>query len=84
MQAESACMTMLIKRGARNITQGQKDGDLPRQADPEIAAAFVLGGLRQCMSMALKNAANPDVDQLAQAIWVLIAQSLGLREGSKS
>ncbi|VXC87879.1 TetR family transcriptional regulator [Oceanicaulis sp. 350] len=84
MQAESVCMAMLIERGARNISQGQMDGDLPRQADPEIAAAFVLGGLRQCMSMALKKAANPDVDQLAHAIWILIAQSLGLREGSKS
>ena len=84
MQAESACMAMLIERGARNIAQGQMDGDLPRQADPHIAAAFVLGGLRQCMSQALFKAANPDVDQLAHAIWVLIAQSVGLREGSKS
>lgn len=84
MQAESVCMAMLIERGARNILQGQIDGDLPRQADPEIAAAFVLGGLRQCMSLALTSAANPDVDQLAHAIWILIAQSLGLREGSKS
>ena len=84
MQAESACMAMLIERGACNIAQGQMDGDLPRQADPHIAAAFVLGGLRQCTSMALNNPANPDVDQLAHAIWVLIAQSLGLREGSKS
>ena len=36
------------------------------------------------MSLALFKAANPDVDQLAHAIWVLIAQSVGLREGSKS
>ena len=84
VHAESRCMADLMARGARNIAQGQADGDLPRQADPHIAAAFVLGGLRQAMSLALLETSSPDPDQLARAIWILIAQSLGLREGSKS
>lgn len=82
VHAESHCMATLIARGARNIAQGQADGDLPRQADPHIAAAFVLGGLRQALSLALLDDPAPDAEQLGQAIWVLIAQSLGLRIGS--
>ncbi|WP_440958390.1 TetR/AcrR family transcriptional regulator [Oceanicaulis sp. LC35] len=84
VHAESHCMADLVARGARNIAQGQADGDLPRQADPNIAAAFVLGGLRQSVTLALLEDPAPDAEQLARAIWILIAQSLGLREGSKS
>ena len=84
VNAEAACMAGLIERGARNIANGQADGDLPRQTDPRIAAAFVLGGMRQAVSTALLTDAAPDPDPLARAVWRLIAQSLGLREGSKS
>ncbi len=84
VHAESRCMADLISRGARNIAQGQADGDLPRQADPRIAAAFVLGGLRQAMTLALLDHPEPDPDRMAHSIWILIAQSLGLREGSRS
>ena len=52
--------------------------------NPQIAAAFVLGGLRQAMTLALLDDPNPDAEQLACNVWILIAQSLGLRVGSKS
>ena len=84
VHAESRCMADLTARGARNIAQGQTEGDLPRQADPHIAAAFVLGGLRQAVTLALLDDPSPDPDPLARSIWILIAQSLGLREGSRS
>ena len=84
VHAEAQCMAELMARGARSIAQGQADGDLPRQADPHIAAAFGLGGLRQAITLALLEDTTPDTDQLAHAIWILIAQSLGLREGSRS
>lgn len=84
VHAEGRCMADLMARGAVNIAQGQADGDLPRQADPNIAAAFVLGGMRQAVALALLDDPTPDPDQLAHGIWILIAQSLGLRVGSKS
>ena len=84
VHAEGRCMAELMSRGARSIAQGQADGDLPRQTDPRIAAAFGLGGLRQALTMALLEDPEPDADQLTRSIWMLIAQSLGLRVGSKS
>lgn len=82
--AESACMAELIERGARNIAEGQADGDLPRQSDPRLAAAFVLGGMRQAVAAALAVEARPEPVALARSIWILIASSLGLRVGSKT
>lgn len=84
VNAERACMADLIDAGARNIARGQADGDLPRQVDPVLAAAFVLGGMRQAVAGALTAKERPDPLALARAVWILIASSLGLRVGSKS
>lgn len=84
VDAEAACMAELIDLGARNIAQGQADGDLPRQCAPALAAAFVLGGVRHSVGAALLSGAKPEPVALARSVWILIAQSLGLRVGSKS
>jgi AcrR family transcriptional regulator len=84
VEAEAACMAGLVELGARNIAQGQAEGDLPRQIDAGLAAAFVLGGLRHAVATALLAGPKPDPIALARTVWVLIAQSLGLRQGSHS
>jgi AcrR family transcriptional regulator len=84
VETEGACMAELVELGARNIAQGQADGDLPRQVDAKTAAAFVLGGMRQAVTAALLADPDPDPIQLARTVWILIAQSLGLRQGSHS
>lgn len=84
VNTEANCMSELVERGARNMAQGQADGDLPRQSDPKLAAAFVLGGMRQCIAAALISETEPDPEAWADQVWILIAQSVGLREGSKS
>ncbi len=84
VQAEAACLAVLVELGARNIAQGQADGDLPRQSDAGMAAAFVLGGMRQAVTAALLADPHPDPIQLARTIWILTAQSLGLRPASRS
>lgn len=84
VETEAACMAELTELGARNIAQGQADGDLPRQVDARMAAAFVLGGMRQAVTAALLFEPHPDPIQLARTVWTLIAQSLGLRQGSRS
>jgi AcrR family transcriptional regulator len=84
VSAEQACMAELIAHGARNIADGQAGGDLPRQSDPHLAAAFVLGGMRQAVAAALAAEARPEPVALARSVWILIASSLGLRVGSKT
>lgn len=84
VQAEAACLAELVEVGARNIAQGQADGDLPRQSDAAMAAAFVLGGMRQAVTAALLADPQPDPIQLARTVWILTAQSLGLRPASRS
>lgn len=84
VNVERACMAGLIDAGARNIAQGQAEGDLPRQSDPGMAAAFVLGGMRQAVAGALVSEERPDPLGLARAVWILTASSLGLRVASKS
>ncbi len=84
VNAESACMADLVEHGAHNIARGQDDGDLPRQSDPALAAAFVLGGMRQAVTAALLREARPEPVALARQVWILIASSLGLRVGSKT
>ena len=84
VNVERACMADLIDAGARNIARGQADGDLPRQVDPSLAAAFVLGGTREAVAAALAGEQRPDPLGLARAVWILTASSLGLRVASKS
>ena len=84
VSAERACMAGLIEHGACNIADGQAGGDLPRQSDPALAAAFVLGGMRQAVAAALAAEARPEPVALARSVWILIASSVGLRVGSKT
>lgn len=78
VEAEAVCMANLVELGARNIAHGQADGDLPRGADVKMAAAFVLGGMRQAVTLALLVNPQPDPIQLARHVWILISRSLGL------
>ena len=84
VNAEQACLAELMEQGACKIAQGQADGDLPRGSDPKLAAAFVLGGMRQAVAAALAAEARPEPIALARQVWILMAASLGLRVGSKT
>lgn len=77
VHAEAACMAAMIDLGARNIAQGQKCGELDPDMDPVIAAAFVLGGVRQCLTAGLAGVDQPDPDALGEATWRHVAHALG-------
>ncbi len=76
--AEAACTARLIERGAANIDNGQRAGELPAGLDPMLAGAFVLGGVRQCVSAAVAREAAPDRRQLLDTVWTCIAGALGM------
>ena len=77
VSAEASCMAAMIELGARNIAAGQQSGELDRALDPALAGGFVLGGVRQSLTLALAQDAHPDRHALADACWQLIARSLG-------
>lgn len=77
VNAEAGCMAAMIDLGARNIAQGQAGGELDAEMDPVIAAAFVLGGVRQCLTAGLAGADQPDPDALGEATWRHVAHALG-------
>jgi len=58
-----------VETGARNIARGQRDGDLPKGADPMILAAAVLGGVQAAVGVALASKPRPDRAKVAKALW---------------
>jgi hypothetical protein len=77
-------MARLIELGAANILAGRACGELEPGADASLDAAFVLGGLRQCVSTALALSPAPDRLALTRAVWSRIAGALGLAVGGPS
>ncbi len=77
VSAEARCMAAMIELGARNIAAGQQSGELDPALDPALASGFVLGGVRQSLTLALARDAHPDRHALADACWQLIARTLG-------
>ncbi len=79
VNAEASCMASMVELGARNIAMGQASGELDAGMDPALAGAFVLGGVRQCLTEALVNNQNPERETLAAMAWRHIAQALGAK-----
>lgn len=79
MAAESNCMAAMVELGARNIAQGQDTGELNPYMDPTLAAAFVLGGARQAVIVAVARGDGDDLDALSEDIWARIADALGVK-----
>jgi len=73
-------LDQLVRRGAHNIATGQASGDIPVDLDPELAAAFVLGGVRQAATQALALTPRPARAIVAEACWSFIARTLGLAD----
>ena len=71
-------MAAMIDLGARNIASGQATGELDPDMDPMLAGAFVLGGVRQCLTVALAHTDQPDRKGLVDTAWRHIAQTLGV------
>lgn len=73
----------LVRRGARNIAIGQSRGEVSRDLDPELAAAFVLGGVRQTLAAALAREPRLPRDAVAREAWSLVANAVQALEASR-
>ncbi|MEK7387008.1 MAG: TetR/AcrR family transcriptional regulator, partial [candidate division NC10 bacterium] len=66
-----------IEAAARNIRRAQKNGEIPPDLDPELAAAMVLGGIRQALGAALARPVPPPQDIVADELWRFVVAAVG-------
>ena len=69
----------LIGLARRNIERGQRSGEIPERIDAGIAAAAIIGAIRQAACHAFAEARRPDARVLTDQLWALISAALGLR-----
>jgi len=75
---ESARQDQLIGLARRNIELGQRSGDISETIDAGIAAAAIIGAIRQAASQAFRDPKPPALDALTAQLWSLIAGALGI------
>jgi len=68
----------LIGLARRNIETGQRSGEIPETIDAGIAAAAIIGAIRQAASHAFAEAKRPDPQGVTDQLWALISGALGL------
>ena len=75
---ETLRQDQLIGLARRNIESGQRSGEIPEAIDPGIAAAAIIGAIRQTVSQAFAEARPPDRSRVTDQLWALISGALGL------
>lgn len=70
--AETRRLERHMALAADNIAQGQARRELPATTDPDLAAAMIMGGLRQAVGRALARDPRPTAAELSRALWAFI------------
>jgi AcrR family transcriptional regulator len=78
LDVEQAFTRRQLTAGAYNIRAGQRSGVIPRDLDPRLTIALMIGGIRQALIGALTRADRPDRTELTDKIWVFVAGALRL------
>lgn len=66
-----------IELAARNIAQGQRDGDLPADRDPELLGAAIIGGIRTAVVVALTRTPRSARAAVADQLWTFVRDAVG-------
>ncbi|MCI5043225.1 MAG: TetR/AcrR family transcriptional regulator [Aquisalinus sp.] len=75
---EKAHLHALLEEGARNLSQGQKQGIVSRDVTPAIVIGLLMGGLRQAIDSAVLADTRPSKEELHHQIWRFFEGGLGL------
>ena len=75
---ETSRQDQLIGLARRNIEAGQQTGEISDSIDAGIAAAAIIGAIRQAASQAFAEAKRPDPGVVTEQLWALISGALGL------
>ena len=65
-----------VEAAARNIRRAQRNGEIPGDLDPELAAAMVLGGIRQALGAVLARPVPPPADAVADELWRFVVAAV--------
>ena len=65
--------------GARNMAQGQRDGEIPAGRDPEYLAAATIGGTNAVVAVCLTRDPRPPADAVTDQLWSFVSGAVGLR-----
>jgi AcrR family transcriptional regulator len=77
---EARHLRVQVARGAQNVARGQRDGEIPQDIDAGIAAALILGGVRQALIEVLARRERPPREVLADQLWRLVAAAVRVDE----
>ena len=80
LDVEQAFTRRQLIAGAHNLRAGQRDGVIPRDHDPRLTIALMIGGIRQALIGALRSSHRPDRTELTGKIWIFVAGALRLGE----
>ncbi len=66
----------LVEDAARNVTAGQRRGELPPDLDPRTVGAMLIGGFRVAMGEALSRRERPDAGLLVEDLWRFVVHGV--------
>jgi AcrR family transcriptional regulator len=69
----------MSKVGARNMAQGQRDGEIPADRDPEYLAAATLGGTNAVVAVCLTRDPRPPAAAVIDQLWSFVSGAVALR-----
>ena len=69
-----------IELAARNIADGQKQGFISREIDPDVAGAAIIGGINQAVAHALSSRKRPSAGELTEKLWTFITSGVLLAQ----
>lgn len=69
----------MSKVGARNMAQGQRDGEIPDDRDPEYLAAATLGGTNAVVAVCLTRDPRPPAADVVDQLWSFVSGAVALR-----
>jgi hypothetical protein len=79
---EARHLRVQVARGTRNVVRGQRDGEIPEDIDAGIAAAMILGGVRQALVEVLSRREPPRPGVVADQLWRLVVAAVRVKEPS--
>lgn len=70
--AEVRRIGRLVEDAAKNVSAGQRRGELPPDMDARTVGAFLIGGFRVAMGEALTRRERPHAEVLTEELWRFI------------